>query len=305
MPPGHTPRPPLRVGAEAESHGTALTNTRPPALIVARLLLSEDIHSSRGIPSELVYSLHLTYPTDTTTIMINQRAFLALLLFALVILAISNLPTAQAFGAGNVPSYSAMEGKAFRHGDFADTLRQLVKKGSKGIFSSGSKFSGLDVSRIYAANFWTDYSQAMDVAALEKMPKQTILTIVMVLSFLSLGYATEEFEVTDERLGVYLCHAHIDNPKGYGDGKNPRQLDPRLRGPVDPRELEIDPRSGMKNYIANESGGWDTSSKYIRDNLIQCIELGRRARSSGDKATLYEAYRFLGRAMHTSEDVSV
>ena len=44
---------------------------------------------------------------------------------------------------------------------------------------------------------------------------------------------------------------HIDNPKGYGDGEDPRQYYPKLRGPVDPRELEIDPRSGMKNYIAN------------------------------------------------------
>jgi hypothetical protein len=26
---------------------------------------------------------------------------------------------------------------------------------------------------------------------------------------------------------------HIDNPKGYGDGEDARQYDPRLRGPVD------------------------------------------------------------------------
>lgn len=77
---------------------------------------------------------------------------------------------------------------------------------------------------------------------------------------------------------------HIDNPKGYGEGEDARQYDRRLRGPVDvchplpslppnsdasrrlsleyeltcatvlvlqPRELEIDPRTGMKNYIAN------------------------------------------------------
>ncbi|CAO1613950.1 unnamed protein product [Sympodiomycopsis kandeliae] len=234
--------------------------------------------------------------------MIRQRTFLLLTLAILAIVALSLLPTAEAFGAGNVPSYSAMEGKAFRHGDFADTLRQMSKKVGKGLFSSSSKFSGLDVSRIYAANFWTDYSQAMDVAALEKLPKQTILTIVMVLSFLSLGYATDEFEVTEERLGVYRCEAHIDNPKGYGDGKNPRQLDPRLRGPVDPRELEVDPRSGMKNYIANENGNWDTSSRYVRENLIRCIQLGRQARQSGDKATLHESFRLLGKSMHTMED---
>lgn len=34
-----------------------------------------------------------------------------------------------------------------------------------------------------------------------------------VLSFLAFGYATEEFEVTEERLGVYRPEEHIDNPK--------------------------------------------------------------------------------------------
>lgn len=33
------------------------------------------------------------------------------------------------------------------------------------------------------------------------------------LGFLSNGYATGEFEVTKERLGVYSCCEHIDNPK--------------------------------------------------------------------------------------------
>lgn len=73
----------------------------------------------------------------------------------------------------------------------------------------------------------------------------------MVLGFMAHGYATGEFEVTKERLGCYLPTEHIDNPKGYADGEDARQYDSRLRGPVDPRELEIDPRSGMKNYIAN------------------------------------------------------
>lgn len=35
-------------------------------------------------------------------------------------------------------------------------------------------------------------------------PKQTILNLVMGLGFLAHGYASGEFEVTDERLGVYL-----------------------------------------------------------------------------------------------------
>lgn len=53
----------------------------------------------------------------------------------------------------------------------------------------------------------------MDVAGLEKLPKTTILTIVAVLGFLTFGYATEEYEITEERLGVYRCEEHLDNPK--------------------------------------------------------------------------------------------
>jgi len=53
--------------------------------------------------------------------------------------------------------------------------------------------------------------------------------------------------VTDERLGVYRPEEHIDNPKGYADDKDARQYDARLRGPIQPIELEIDPQTGMKN----------------------------------------------------------
>ena len=70
----------------------------------------------------------------------------------------------------------------------------------------------------------------------------------MVLGFLAHGYATHEFEVTAERLGVYLpvrlvtvCSLnilkftfpsdtlrpsqteHIDNPKGYGEDEDARK----------------------------------------------------------------------------------
>lgn len=56
-------------------------------------------------------------------------------------------------------------------------------------------------------------------------------------------------EITEQRLGCYLPVEHIDNPKGYGEGADPRQYYPGLRPPIDPRELQIDPRTGMKNYI--------------------------------------------------------
>ncbi|GAA6027320.1 hypothetical protein JCM8097_002590 [Rhodosporidiobolus ruineniae] len=214
------------------------------------------------------------------------------------------IPSARAFGAGNIPAYSFLEGKAFRHGDIEDKLAELIKK-SGGILGRGSKFGGLDIKRVYFGNWLRDYSQAMDIAGLSKLTKQTILNLVMALGFLAHGYATGEFEVTDERLGVYLPTEHIDNPKGYAadqPGGDARRYDSRLRGPVDPRELEVDPRTGMKNYIANEQGGWDTSSRLVRERIVQCIEFGRRARNGGGEKATYEAYRLLGTLLHTLED---
>ena len=120
------------------------------------------------------------------------------------------------------------------------------------------------------------------------------------------GYATEEFEVTDERLGVYRPEEHIDNPLGYADGQDARKYDPRLRGPVDNRELEIDPRTGMKNYIANEQGGWATSAGYLRFSFARSIHFGRLYTSgaqgtSGKETDLCEALRCLGQALHCME----
>ncbi|TFL01655.1 heterokaryon incompatibility protein Het-C-domain-containing protein [Pterulicium gracile] len=214
----------------------------------------------------------------------------------------------HAFGAGNIPSFSYLEGKAFRHGDIEDVIAEIAK-GAGGALGGGlafvgmkSKFGGLDVKRIYFGNWLRDYSQAVDIATLKQLQVQTIINLCMALGFLAHGYATNEFEVTEERLGTYLPTEHIDNPKGYGDGEDPRKYHPKLRGPVDPVELEIDPRTGMKNYIANENGHWDTSKALVRRTLEQCIHLGRRNKNSANKADEYEALRLLGQALHTLED---
>ena len=61
---------------------------------------------------------------------------------------------------------------------------------------------------------------------------------------MAFGYATGEFEVTAERLGVYRPEEHIDNPINYADNKDAREFDPRLRPPVQPQELEVDPGTG-------------------------------------------------------------
>ena len=63
----------------------------------------------------------------------------------------------------------------------------------------------------------------------------------------------------------------------------------------------MDRRTGMKNYIANENGGWATSTAYIRQSFYKAIECRRRAQSDAD---LYEALRLLGQALHTLEDLS-
>jgi hypothetical protein len=126
------------------------------------------------------------------------------------------------------------------------------------------------------------------------------------LSFLSFGYATEEFEVTEDRLGVYRPEEHIDNPKDYADNNDARQYDPRLRGLVQPIELEIDPNTGLKNYIANESGGWATSAGYVKFSFSRSIHFGRlytngAGNSKGKEADLCEALRCLGQGLHCME----
>jgi hypothetical protein len=123
---------------------------------------------------------------------------------------------------------------------------------------------------------------------------------------LSFGYATGEFEVTEERLGVYRPEEHIDNPKDYADNLDARKFDPRLRGPIQKEELEIDPSTGMKNYIANDRGGWATSTGYVRHSITRSIHFGRvythgSGGSSGKEADLCEALRCLGQALHCLE----
>lgn len=195
-------------------------------------------------------------------------------------------------------------------------------------FLHGKKWTTMMVSRVYFGNWLRDYSQAVDVGSLKGINAATIRVIVCllahsiirilitascdanpapqvwVLSFMANGYATEEFEVTEERLGVYRPEEHIDNPLGYADNQDARKFDPRLRGPVDPRELEIDPRTGMKNYIANEAGGWATSAGYLRFSFARSIHFGRVYTSGatpGKEADLCEALRCLGQALHCME----
>jgi len=119
------------------------------------------------------------------------------------------------------------------------------------------------IKRVYFGNWLRDYSQAVDVGTLKGVNKEAIRLLLWVLSFMSFGYATAEFLVTEERLGVcvskllwkkwclnflqcYRPEEHIDNPKDYADNVDARQYDTRLRPPVLPDELKIDPRTGTR-----------------------------------------------------------
>lgn len=163
-------------------------------------------------------------------------------------------------------------------------------------FIKGHKWTSMMVKRVYFGNWLRDYSQAVDVGSLKGVSAPTIRILVWVLSFLSFGYATEEFEVTEERLGVYRPEEHIDNPKDYADNKDARQYDQRLRGPVQQVEIEVDHNTAMKNYIANENGGWATSSAYVKFSMARSIHFGRlytngAGHSGGKEADLCEALR--------------
>ncbi|KAI0885037.1 heterokaryon incompatibility Het-C [Annulohypoxylon maeteangense] len=230
----------------------------------------------------------------------SRFSFGSLLLVIAIVLVVMPGKVA-AFGAGNIPSIAQVEGHNWRHGDIEDMLKTIA-------FLHGKKWTTLMVQRTYFGNWLRDYSQAIDVGSLKGANAATIRVLVWVLSFLANGYATEEFEVTEERLGVYRPEEHIDNPLGYADGDDARTFDKRLRGPVSPIETEIDTRTGMKNYISNEHGSWATSAGYLRFSIGRSIHFGRLychgSHGKGKEEDLCEALRCLGQSLHCMEDFS-
>ncbi|KAF4549134.1 Hypothetical protein D9617_23g005490 [Elsinoe fawcettii] len=226
--------------------------------------------------------------------MAYTKTFFLLLLVALVLLP---KPIA-AFGAGNIASISRVEGQNWRHGDIEDMLKTVATL-------RGHKWTSMMIKRVYFGNWLRDYSQAVDVGTLKGVQAGTIRVLIWVLAFMTFGYATAEFEVTDERLGCYRPEEHIDNPKDYADNEDARKYDKRLRGPVLREELEVDPQTGMKNYIANERGGWATSAGYVKFSVQRSIHYGRLYTSGPNKGReedLCEALRCLGQALHCLED---
>ncbi|KAI1425615.1 heterokaryon incompatibility Het-C [Xylaria sp. FL1777] len=222
--------------------------------------------------------------------MISRPSLLPWLILCLLIL----VPQVSAFGAGEVPVGSDFKGYVWRHGDICEVLQFLPSS-----FITNHRFTQLERKQIYFGNWLRDFSQVIDTTLLENVNESILRAIVSVMGFLEFGFATDEFDVTRERLGCYTHVEHIDNPAGYTD--DAKKVDERLRGPVNPRELEFDPKTGMKNYIANSGQGWATSADYIREQLSKSIELGRLKR---DVRAKKESRIHLGAALHTLEDFS-
>ena len=103
----------------------------------------------------------------------------------------------------DIASVAKIEGKNWRHGDIEDMLATLS-------FIKGHKWTSNMIKRVYFGNWLRDYSQALDVGTLQKVQADTIRILVWVLSFMAFGYATGEYEVTPERLGVYRPEEHIE-----------------------------------------------------------------------------------------------
>ncbi|KAI0173775.1 heterokaryon incompatibility Het-C [Pestalotiopsis sp. NC0098] len=225
--------------------------------------------------------------------MFSSRTFLLVVAVAILVLA----QPAAAFGAGEVPPNSDFKGYVWRHGDITEVLKFLPAS-----FLTHYRFTQLQRKQIYFGNWLRDFSQVIDTTCLENIPEPILRAIVSVLAFMEFGFATDEFDVTRERLGCYTHVEHIDNPQGYQD--NAQDIDKRLRGPVKPEELAFDPETGMKNYIANSGNGYRTSADYIREQLDKCISLGREGRRKRAAGAKKESLIHLGAALHTLEDFS-
>lgn len=99
----------------------------------------------------------------------------------------------------------------------------------------------------------------------------------------------------------------LSNPKDYNDNEDARIYDKRLRGPVQPIELQIDPNTGMKNYIAHSNADWATSAAFVKYSFERSIHHGRLYMNGhgpfkGKDEDLAEALRLLGQGLHCLED---
>lgn len=231
-----------------------------------------------------------------------------MLLILGLILFLSLTSPAASFDSGKIADTLSISGQNFRHGDLEGSLQKIqlslpATSRLSRLLRSQQKISDLDIKRIYFGNWLRDFNQVFDAGVLRTGVNQDFLRyIIGSMAYVEFGYATNEFDVSSSRLGVYRPEEHIDNPEGYSAGTNATTIDKRLRGPVSAEEIAIDHKTGMKNYIANESGSWSTSADFVRKSITSSISNGRTATKNMDQNALYEAERLLGQALHTLED---
>lgn len=125
--------------------------------------------------------------------MISRSVLLLCLLLCLLIL----VPQASAFGAGEVPVGSEFKGYVWRHGDIGEVLQFLPSS-----FLTNHRFTQLERKQIYFGNWLRDFSQVIDTTLLENVDESILRAIVSVMGFLEFGFATDEFDVTRERLAA-------------------------------------------------------------------------------------------------------
>jgi hypothetical protein len=162
-------------------------------------------------------------------------------------------------------------------------------------------FSDEDRHQVYFGNWLRDYSQVCDPRLVRPPSSKTIVDgisrsaltqIVDVLTEAKFGRSGDIYRVTEERLGVYRPHEHIDNPLGTTAAVTASGVlrDPAFRPAYLCDEGDLDLTLGMKKYIRT-AGNWLNSFEYIK------AELAAAAQTRNP-----EGFRRLGQALHTLED---
>ena len=95
-------------------------------------------------------------------------------------------------------------------------------------FLSITVFGPINVKRVSLGNWLRDYGQVIDVKALKKVAESLLRAVVSILGFVQFGYATGEFDITAECLGVYRPEEHTGKHScnclhGDPDTENNRQ----------------------------------------------------------------------------------
>lgn len=91
-----------------------------------------------------------------------------------------------------------------RHGDIENILVALPMS-----YATGALFGAKNAKLVYFGNWLRDFSQIIDTGALAQVPKALLHIIIAILGLLEFGYATREYEIEGDVLGVYRPEEHI------------------------------------------------------------------------------------------------